>query len=117
MTAHVEKKVKLSTIEKPMTKAELVGYLADRLEMRKVDIVAVLDELADVIHHHLGKKGPGMFTLHNLLKIEVVKKAAVKAKEGVNPFTKEAMIIPAKPASKKVKIKALKHLKDLVAQQ
>jgi nucleoid DNA-binding protein len=121
MSALVEKKDakkgKLAPLEKPMTKAEIIGHLADRLDMKRVDIVLVFDELADLIYHHLGKKGPGVFVLHNLFKVEVVKKAAVKAKEGINPFTKEPMVIAAKPASKKVKVKVLKHLKDYVAAQ
>ncbi len=121
MSAPVEKKdakkTKLAHLEKPMTKAEIIGHLADRLDMKKADVTTVLDELAELIHHHLGKKGPGSFVLHNLFKVEVVKKAAVKAKEGINPFTKEPMTIAAKPASKKVKIKVLKHLKDYVAAQ
>ncbi len=121
MSAPVEKKdtkkPKLAHLEKPMTKAEIIGHLADRLDMKKTDITSVFDELSELIHHHLGKKGPGSFVLHNLFKVEVVKKAAVKAKEGVNPFTKELMVVPAKPASKKVKVKVLKHLKDYVAAQ
>ena len=37
-----------------------------------------------------------------------------KERQGVNPFTKEPITIPAKPASKKVRATALKALKDLV---
>ena len=43
-----------------------------------------------------------------------VKKAATKAREGVNPFTGEKMTIKAKPASKKVRIRALKNLNEMV---
>ena len=44
----------------------------------------------------------------------VVKKPATKAREGVNPFTGEKMMFKAKPASKKVRIAALKNLKEMV---
>ena len=57
----------------------------------------------------------GLFTLPGLLKImKVVKKPATKAREGVNPFNGEKMMFKAKPASKKVRIAALKNLKEFV---
>ena len=55
-----------------------------------------------------------MFTLPGLLKMKVVKKPATKAREGINPFTKEKMVFKAKPASKKVRVLPLKSLKALV---
>jgi DNA-binding protein HU-beta len=55
-----------------------------------------------------------LFTLPGLLKMKVVKKPATKAREGVNPFTGEKMMFKAKPASKKVRIMALKNLKGFV---
>jgi len=48
------------------------------------------------------------------LKMKVVKKAATKAREGVNPFTGEKMMFKAKPASKKVRVMPLKSLKGMV---
>jgi hypothetical protein len=44
----------------------------------------------------------------------VVKKPATKSREGINPFNGEKMIFKAKPASKKVRIAALKTLKEFV---
>ena len=55
-----------------------------------------------------------MFTLPGLLRMKVVKKPATKEREGINPFTKEKMIFKAKPASKKVRVLALKNLKSMV---
>jgi DNA-binding protein HU-beta len=55
-----------------------------------------------------------MFTLPGLLKMKVVKKPATKARQGVNPFTKEQMTFKAKPASKKIRLLPLKSLKALV---
>jgi hypothetical protein len=46
--------------------------------------------------------------------MKVVKKAATKARKGINPFTKEPTIFKAKPARKLVKIRPLKALKDAV---
>ena len=49
-----------------------------------------------------------------LLKMRVVKKPARKARKGTNPFTGEEMMFKAKPATKVVKVSALKGLKDMV---
>ena len=46
--------------------------------------------------------------------MKVAKKPATKARQGVNPFTGEKMTFKAKPASKKVRILALKGLKGFV---
>jgi nucleoid DNA-binding protein len=55
-----------------------------------------------------------MFTVPGLMKLKVVKKPARKARMGINPFTKEEVMFKAKPASKGVKVLALKGLKDMV---
>jgi nucleoid DNA-binding protein len=55
-----------------------------------------------------------VFTVPGLLKMRVVKKAATKARKGINPFTGEEMMFKAKDASKTVKVAALKGLKDMV---
>ena len=49
-----------------------------------------------------------------MAKMKVVKKPATKARQGINPFTKEPTVFKAKPARKLVKIRALKGLKDAV---
>ena len=59
-------------------------------------------------------RGHGAFTLPGLLKMKVIKKPATKARQGINPFTKEAMTFKAKPASKKIRVLPLKSLKALV---
>ena len=67
------------------------------------------------IKKNLGGRGaPGIFTVPGLMKLRVVKKPATKARKGINPFTGEEMMFKAKPASKTVKVAALKGLKDMV---
>ena len=56
----------------------------------------------------------GEFILPGLLKISTVRKPAVKARKGINPFTKEEVMFKAKPASTTVKVRPLKKLKDMV---
>jgi nucleoid DNA-binding protein len=49
-----------------------------------------------------------------LLKLTSVKKAAVPAREGINPFTKEKTMFKARPARTVIKPRPLKALKDAV---
>ena len=46
------------------------------------------------------------------MKIIVINKPATKAREGINPFTKEKTTFKAKPARKVIKVRPLKALKD-----
>ena len=77
-------------------------------------MVAVLDGIEALIASSLGKKGPGVFALPGLLKIQVQVKKATPAKEGINPRTGEKITIKAKPARKVVKVRALKKLKEFI---
>ena len=56
----------------------------------------------------------GVFTIPDLLQIKVVRKPAVEEHKGINPFTKEEMIVKAKPATNSVKLVPLKGLKAIV---
>ncbi len=96
-------------------KSEIYTQIAMDTGLTKSDITAVFESLAGQIKRNLGGRGaPGLFTIPGLLKMRVVKKPAKKARMGVNPFTGEEMMFKAKPASKAVKVVALKGLKDMV---
>ena len=107
---------KSASEKKPLTKTQIVAELADKTQLSKKDVNAVLDAMGDVIRTSLGNKGAGSFTLPGLLKIEKKRVEAVPARKNVpNPFKPgELMDRPAKPASVKVKVRALKMLKDMV---
>ena len=94
------------------TKSEILATISKDTELSKKQVSAVFDSLNTSIKKSL--KSHGLFTFPGLLKMKVVKKPATKAREGVNPFTKEKMMFKAKPASKKVRIAALKNLKEFV---
>ena len=99
---------------KPMTKTEIISALAETSDLEKHQVATVLDGLAKLIGKNLGKDGPGIFTIPALMKLTVVHKPATEEREGINPFTKEPTVFAAKPASKAVKIRPLKALKDMV---
>jgi DNA-binding protein HU-beta len=100
---------------KPPTKSEIYAQIADDTGLTKKDVAAVFDSLSSQIRKSLGgRNGSGLFTIPGLLKMRVVKKPATKARKGINPFTGEEMMFKAKPASRTVKVAALKGLKDMV---
>ncbi len=99
---------------KPMSKSEIVSSLAESTGLVKKDVLAVLEGIEGLISHSLGKKGPGVFALPGLLKIQVTLKKATPAKEGINPRDGSKIMIKAKPARKVVKVRALKKLKEFI---
>ena len=94
------------------TKSEVLAHICNDTGLSRKLVGSVFESLAGVIRKSL--RGGGLFTLPGLLKMKVVKKAATKAREGVNPFTGEKMMFKAKPASKKVRVMPLKSLKGMV---
>ncbi len=99
---------------KSATKADIYTAIAEKTSLSKKEVSAVFDGLTELVGRELGKKGPGLFQIPGLLKLKVVRKPATKAKQGINPFTKEPMTIKAKPARNVIKAVPLKALKDLV---
>ena len=99
---------------KRLTKAQVIAELSNNTDVDKKSVNRVFDALQELIRKQLSGRGPGEFVIPGLVKLRVVKKPATKERPGINPFTKEPMMIPAKPASKKVRATALKALTDLV---
>jgi len=100
---------------KNMTKGAFIEAVTSTLGegVSKKQVATVLETMIDVAHKELKKSGT--FTLPGFAKFVVVKKPATKARPGINPFTKEAITIAAKPASKKVRVRPVKAIKDVVA--
>jgi len=105
-----------TTVKKPLTKTELLNNIAEETGVAKKDVAIVLDALSNEVKKSLGRSGAGAISIPGLIKIEKKKVPARPAKKGVpNPFKPgELMDVPAKPASVKVKVRALKNLKDMV---
>jgi len=89
---------------KPMTKAQLIALLAEKMQVSKVQAAQFLDLLAETAYKE-AKKG---FTIPGIGKLVV---QARKARMGRNPATGEAIKIPAK---KVVKFRIAKACKDAV---
>ncbi len=106
-------KPKMPIVKETLTKSGLVKAIMEMTGLAKKEVTSVIEALGTTIELHIKSRGPGKFVLPGLLKINVVKKAAKAAREGINPFTGEKMMFKAKPAHKVVKIKALRKLKEM----
>ena len=97
-----------------LTKAGLIGAITDNLgdSITRKQVVGVLESLAAVGYKELKKAGS--FVLPGFSKYIVKKKPARPARKGINPFTKQPTTFAAKPASKVVRARPVKALKDAI---
>ena len=100
--------------KKRLTKSEFVTALAKKSGLEKKQVNAALAALNDVVYKELGKGGAGEVVVPGLIKFVTVKKPAVPERKGINPFTGQPAIFKAKPASKVVKARPVKQLKDAI---
>lgn len=108
------KATKATETKKPLSKSALIANLVTATELSKKDVTAVLDALTEEIKKSFDKKGPQVFVLPGLIKIDLKQVKAQPAKKNVkNPLTGEFYDRPAKKATQKIRVKALKALKDL----
>jgi nucleoid DNA-binding protein len=107
-------KRKITATKAPMTKSAMMDEVAGNAGLTKKQVSLVFDELSILIERHIKKGAVGKFVLPGLLKIEVKRKPATKARKGINPFTGEETMFKAKPARNVVKIRPLKRMKDMV---
>jgi nucleoid DNA-binding protein len=92
-----------------LTKTKLIQVLADRSNLSKPQVNLLLENLYDVAEEQL--KNEGVFSVPHLVKLTLKDKAATPERQGVNPFTKEAITIAAKPAAKKIRASVIGDLK------
>lgn len=110
-----KKKTAATAVKKAPTKSQIYSYIADETGLTRKDVDSVFVALNTLIKKNLSKRsGPGHFTIPGLMKIKAVRKAATKARKGINPFTGEETTFKAKPAHNVVKVLSLKKLKDMV---
>ena len=99
-------------IKTAFNKTGLIAHLADVAAVDAKAVKAVIASLEATILASVHKKGLGSFTLPGLLKVNVINVPAKKKRTGIDPFTKVERVFAAKPATVKIKTRALKKLKD-----
>ena len=104
---------KTTAIREKMRKAAIISHIASEAGLTHNQVDSVLEELTVLMQRHLKKRSVGEFTLPGLLKIRTVKQPATKRRMGRNPRTGEQIEVAAKPAYTRVRLKALKGLRDM----
>ena len=99
-------------IKSAFNKTSLIAHLAEMAAVEVKAVKAVIASLEATILASVHKKGLGSFTLPGLLKVNVINVPAKKKRTGIDPFTKVERVFAAKPATVKIKTRALKKLKD-----
>jgi len=89
-----------------MTQTAIVSTLAEKTGLKKSEVKSVIDAITELATVEVKKNGE--FTVPGFGKL---KKTNRKAREGRNPRTKEKINIPA---SKNVRFKAGKDLRDVL---
>jgi len=113
-TASAVKPIKITPSSKVRTKGEIYNAIAGQAALPRKQVVAVFQGLEALLSADLSKKGPGVVQVPGLMKVMVKRLPATKAREGINPFTKEKTIFKAKPARNVVKVRPMRGLKKMV---
>jgi nucleoid DNA-binding protein len=96
------------------SRADVVRQIASATDLKPGKVKEVFGALTALIVADLGKKGAGEFNFNGLMKLRTVDKPATKARKGRNPFTGEEIMIKAKPASRRVRVRALRGLNAMI---
>jgi nucleoid DNA-binding protein len=103
---------KARPVSQALTKSALVNLIAEQNDVSRATAQGVLATIESAMTGSIHPRGVGEFTLPGLLKISLRKVPARKAGTMIrNPSTGEMVPGAAKPASVRVKIRALSKLK------
>jgi nucleoid DNA-binding protein len=100
---------------KARTQAELIAYLAERVDLDRKKVKALLAALTAVAVADLNRADMGRFTIPGLVTLRVVRKPATQQHEGLNPFSRKPMTFAARPARNVIKTRYPKKLRDSIA--
>ena len=103
---------KKASSNKAPSKGEVYGSIAEKTDLSRKQVAAVFAELGNVVKKSL--RSHGQVTVPGIAKLVVKKKPKVPAGERRNPFTGETKWMPAKAASKTVRARPIKAVKDMV---
>ena len=102
---------KMKPVKTKLSKSQMFEALAEDSGVTKSEVKKVWGSLERLIEASICERGYGQFTLPGLMNVTTVRRPAIKARRGINPFTKEEIWFRAKPATTGVRIRALKKMK------
>lgn len=98
---------------KPPTKTEIYRAVAEKTGLPRKEVVGVMDAVTEIMAKSVKKHGE--FNYLGLMKMTLVKKPAVRGGKLVkNPFTGEMVKQKPRPASRTVKVRPMKAIKDML---
>lgn len=102
-----------ASAKKALTKSGFVAEIAEKAELSKKQVEAVLEAITDCIKSQLGGKGPGKFVFPGLARMTLTKVKAVKGGvQKINPLNQQPYTTKDKPAYNKVNIRPIKAIKE-----
>jgi nucleoid DNA-binding protein len=99
-------------VKDALSRSDLAKYVSEQSGVSLKETKAVLAALEGAMLGSVHKKGARTFTMPGLLKVTAQAVPAKPARMGKDPFTGQERMFAAKPASVKIKVRALKKLKD-----
>ena len=97
---------------KRMSKSQFINTFAEKTGMNRKQATATINTLSSLAEEQLRQSGE--VVIPGLVKLRVSEKKATEERQGINPFTKQPMTFPAKPASKSVRARPIKAIKEAV---
>jgi nucleoid DNA-binding protein len=107
-----KKPAAMKPVTQALSKSGLVSHISQHTGVDTKSTRAVLEALEQTMHSAVSKKGAGLFTMPGIFKMSSTAVAAKPKRKGIDPFTKVERVFAAKPATVKIKTRALKKLKD-----
>lgn len=101
------------TTAKRMTKAQVLGELAQKTGLSRKQIGEVFEALRGMMKRELGRRGPEQFEIPGMVRLKIRKTEARKGVKFRNPATGETVVRDV-PASRKLRATPVKSLKDMV---
>merc|ERR1719482_1869195 len=95
-----------------LTAGAAIAKVAETTELKPKQVKGAITTYLEIAAAELKKNGK--FKLGGILNMKLKKKPARPARKGVNPFTKEPCVFKAKPASKTVRVHAMKKMKEAI---
>merc|ERR1712014_190517 len=106
------KAMKAGKFATAMTATAAYKSVAEASGLKTSEVKGAMEGLMAIAGEELKKTGS--FKIAGMLNLKLKTKKATPARKGVTPFTKEPCVFKAKPASKTVKVYAMKKLKEAI---
>ena len=105
--------VAIKPVKEKLTKSAMLSQIAEKTDLSRAQVGEVITALEELMLGSVHPNGIGEFMFPGLFKVALRKVPARKAGAMIrNPATGEMMKATAKPASVRVKIRALAKLKS-----